>query len=230
MKKQITYLFILLFFTFVAQAQLIDYVQVYVGTRLYPQDLQIDPSTAKPDRFYAGFAPGQVLGVSAYRQLTDHLCFGGSFEIGNTRKPNYNINIATIGANVKYNFNNIESFLSPYLMGGVNYSFITVSQSEFKDGPHALQKSKSASSTAIYTDTVTYRNTKTDIFFVPVYGFHVGAGLEFKIREGWGLYAEYKFTYSFVKNAPILQREDTYGFNKYNMIYHNIVFGLRVFL
>lgn len=212
----------------ISQAQIIDYVQVYIGTRLYPQDLQINLATAKPDRFYAGFAPGQVLGVSAYRQLTDHFCVGASFEIGNTRKPNYNINIATIGVNVKYNFNNIESFISPYIMGGANYSFITVSQSEFKDGPYALQKGKDA--TTIYTDTVTYRNTKTDIFFVPVYGVHVGAGLEFKIREGWGLYGEYKFTYSFVKNAPILQQPDTYGFNKYNMIYHNIVFGLRVFL
>lgn len=211
-----------------AQAQLIDYVQLYVGTRIFPQDLLINPSTALPDRFYAGFAPGQVLGASVYRQMTDHICLGGSFEISNTRKKNYNLNIATIGANVKYNFNNIESFLSPYVMGGVNYSFVTVSQSEFKEGPFPLKRGDQTS--VIYSDSVTYRNTKTDIFFVPVYGFHFGAGLEFKIREGWGLFGEYRFTYSFVKNAPILQQKDTYGYNKHNMIYHNIVFGLRIFL
>lgn len=228
MKFKIQYLFLGLLLSLSASAQLIDYVQVYAGTRLFSQDNSKDAETGLPNNFYANFSPGQTIGASVYRQVLDKVCVGASFEVGNALKPNYNLNSATIGLNAKYNFNNIESFISPYLMGGLNYSFVSVRQSNFTDGPITLSNPSQTEPEKIYTQIVTYRNPETNILFVPVYGFHAGAGLEFKIREGWGLYVEYKFSYSFTKNAPVLQNE--YDYNKSNLLYHNIFFGIRYFL
>lgn len=228
MKSKIKILCLLLSISIASSAQLIDYVQVYVGTRLYSQDATRDILSGLPTNFYANFSPGQTIGASVYRQVLDKLAIGASFEISNAAKPNYNLNNATIGANAKFNFNNIESFLSPYIMAGLNYSFISVYQSNFIDGPYELQKPTALEPEKLYTQIVTYRNPETNILFVPVYGFHAGAGFEFKISEGWGLYTEYKLSYAFTKNAPVLQNE--YDYNKNNLLYHNIFFGLRLFL
>lgn len=228
MKSKIYTIFLVLSIAFSASAQLIDYVQIYGGTRLYSQNDTRDLATGLPTNFYANFAPGLTLGASVYRQVLDRLCLGASFEISNAAKPNYNLNNATIGANAKFNFNNIESFISPYIMAGANYSFVSVSQSNFIDGPYTLTKPVETEPEKLYTTIVTYRNPETNILFVPVYGFHVGAGLEFKITEGWGLYLEYKFSHAFTKNAPILQQE--YDYNRHNLLFHNLFFGIRFFL
>ena len=228
MKKKIVLLNLLLFCNYLtSQSQIIDYIQGYVGTRIFPMDENLDPTSKLPQNFYAGFSPGQVIGATALRQVTDHICIGAGFEISNTVKPHYNLNINTINTYIKYNFNNIEYFISPYVIAGPNLSFISVSQSAFQDLRNTDGNSSNQSQ-LVYPTKILYREEKVDLFFVPVMGLLAGGGLEFKITEGWGIYGQYSFYYLNTKVASLLQ--ETYNFNKTNMYFHNITAGIRFFL
>jgi len=229
MFKNIFFVWLLTFLlTLGAKAQLIDYIQGYVGTRIFPSDQQLNAITQLPENFYAGFAPGQVLGGSLYRQVTDHTCIGAGVELSNTGKPNFNLNITTINASAKYNFNNIESFISPYVMGGLNLSFVSILQQAFESDVIANTNGVDTETKQTFPTGYKYREPYTNLLFVPVVGAHAGAGLDFKITEGWGLYGQYTFYYNLTNNTPILK--ETFQYNKSNMLYHNFTVGIRFFL
>jgi hypothetical protein len=218
--------FFLSFFS--SQAQLIDYVQGYVGTRIFPVNEDLNPQSALPQNIYAGYGAGQVIGGTLFRQVTDRLCLGAGLELSNTTKKNYNLNITTLNTHAKFNFNNIESFISPYVIGGFDLSFVSLRQAEFTQEANPSQSGIDTQTALIYNVKVTYREPYTNLLFVPVFGAHAGAGLEFKITEGWGLYGQYMFNYSLAKSSSVLQ--DTYTYNQSNLLYHNFTFGIRFFL
>ncbi|MDX2189006.1 MAG: outer membrane beta-barrel protein [Bacteroidota bacterium] len=206
-------------------AQAIDYVQGYIGTRFFPQDEQRGEDDKLPRNIYAGYAPGQVLGGTVYRQVTDRLCIGGNFEIGNTFKKNFNLNLVTLGLQAKFNFTNIEYFLSPYIVAGPNLSFMTLSRQEYTEDVTTNSQNQNE---LIIPTGYKFRESKTDFFFMPVVGFNAGAGLEIKMTEGWGIYGEYRFNYTYSKDTPLLKAE--YPTNNSNLIFHNTTVGLRLFL
>jgi hypothetical protein len=210
-----------------SKAQLIDYIQIYAGSNIFPKNQHLN-ALQLPESFYAGFAPGQVIGGSLFRQVTDHVCIGAGLELSNTSKPHFNLNMNTINVHGKYNFNNIESFISPYVIGGIDISLMNINQQKiinptFPDSIAINNQPKN-----VETTQITYRESYTNLYFVPVLGAHVGAGLEFKITEGWGIYGQYTLNYSFTKFSPILS--NTFEYNKSNMYYQNLTAGIRFFL
>lgn len=226
-KKIATLSLISLLLSVSASAQLIDYIQVYGGTRIFPQNEQLSELTKLPENFYAGFSAGQVVGATVYRQVLDQLCVGAGFEISNSNKPNYTMNINTINTHAKLNLTNIERFLSPYLIGGVNLSFNSIRQDEFTKGVNPDLSNVNTQGPVAYNIKTTYREPFTNVLFVPVVGAHAGGGLEIKITEGWGIFGQYTLNYQ-LTNISLLQ--ETYSYNKSNMLYHNIIAGIRFFL
>lgn len=210
------------------RAQTIDYLQIYVGTRTFASDPQADKLTQLPANFWAGYSPAQVLGATAYRQITDHWCLGAGFETVNAARPNYFLNISAIKTYAKYNFNNIEQRLSPYVLAGANYSFLSVRQTAYQEEKPADLSGVDPNTADIYNVRTLYREQQVTLLLVPVYGLHAGGGLEIKITEGYGIYAQYSYLYSFTNRSPLLR--SAFPYQHTNLQNHSLIVGLRLFL
>ncbi|MDX2197241.1 MAG: hypothetical protein NW207_12575 [Cytophagales bacterium] len=246
--KKIIYILIIINFQLFAQK--FDYLHLYAGSRIFYANPLTDPLSQRPENIFAGFVPAQVIGVGLYRQLTDRLTAGGSFEVGNSIKTTgniqtaiYNMNIAALNAQLKLNILNIEYFASPYIIAGVSYSFITFGHGEYIED---LRKNVSdignnTESAFVVDEGKIYREASTIAWFVPVYGAHIGMGIDIKVREGWGIFGQYTYNNNFTSNAPLLRKSfgvkqkdntgkeipDTETIS--DLIYHNMTAGVRIF-
>lgn len=218
------------------QAQLVDYVHIYASSRFYGSNEAFDFQTGLPQDVFSGYDISPTLGISILRELSNTISIGIGAEFCNsTRKisdisnnnPVYNLNNNTLFSFVKWNITNVERFISPYLLAGINVSFISIQQPKFRS---TVENPNSRSPDSFtYLKSTTYNNDYSSVLFAPCFGIHIGTGLDFKITEGLGLFLQYSYNISFTNKVASFQK--FYSSAKpQNLIYHNATFGLRIFI
>lgn len=236
MKKKMRNYFLVLLFPIFAHAQLVDYVHVYGGAKLFGGDKTFNFETGIPNNVFGNYSPSPVLGIAVLRELSNNLSIGVGVEFANSvrrlddslnNNPAYNLNTNAVYTFLKYNLTRVERFMSPYILAGATLNFISIQQPRYKtvvqnpDPPRADQLT--------YLKETTFNRDYSSVVFVPAFGIFVGAGLDFKISEGLGLFMQYSYNLSFTENLQSLQKFYPIN-NPQRLINHNVTFGVRVFL
>lgn len=229
------YIFCILLSVF-AKAQVIDYVHIYGGARLFGGEKSFNFDNGIPNNVFGGYSPSPVLGVSILRELTNNLSIGVGVEFVNSirklddtlnNNPVYNLNTNSIYSFLKYNLTRVERFLSPYFLAGGSINFISIQQPRYKTVVTNPEPQKPDQLT--YLKETTFNKDFSNVVFIPAFGVFGGAGLDFKWSEGYGFYIQYSYNLVFTENIISLQK--FYPINQpQTLAYHNLTLGLRIFL
>ncbi|MDX2189501.1 MAG: hypothetical protein SFY32_06540 [Bacteroidota bacterium] len=228
MKYIIFYLFTF-FIILNSNAQLVDVLQVHAGTAVFPQNPDNDPITFKPKNLYAGFGPGQIIGVAASKFLTDKFILSAEAEVMRTNKPNYGLLTAKVGGSIKYNIIAPDVYrFSPYLKLGGNAMFITISQGTFDSENNTGDEYPKNSAQYVQVDKITNREQSFTLYNAPVLGGFISAGLDVNVWDKYSIFGEYQYNYNLAKSSTLIQ--EYFPYNKSDFVFQSFIAGLRVYM
>ncbi len=225
--KAIKYLFLICIATIQTHAQLIDVFQAHVGSSIFPASEQINLQTGKPDNIYGGFTPALVLGVGVTKFITDKFQVVGRLDIMGSQKPNYSLNLINTSINLKYSIISPDIYrLSPYIIAGGNFMYVTLNQSSFTrlyepDGNYNGQN-------GIVYNQITYREPQYS-FFSPMFGVNAGIGLDINVYNNISIFFESTYQFNFAKDSGI-QNNKIIDYNRSDLVFIPIIGGVRVYM
>ncbi|TAF72818.1 MAG: hypothetical protein EAZ53_14700 [Bacteroidetes bacterium] len=235
MKHKFKIYFLSLLFPLFAHSQVVDYVHVYGGARLFGGVETFNFETGLPNNVFADYSPSPVIGVTILRELTNNLSIGIGAEFANSMRrlddslnnnPSYNLNTNSVYTFLKYNLTRVERFMSPYILAGVSLNFVSIQQPRYKT---VVTNPDPRKDQLTYLKESTFNRDYSSVLFIPTVGVFGGAGLDFKIREGYGLFVQY--SYNFCLTADVIKLQKFYPQNEpQNLIYHNVTIGMRFFM
>ncbi|MFN0047889.1 MAG: hypothetical protein ACKVOU_02060 [Cytophagales bacterium] len=231
MKKIILSLVAIILMAEISNAQIIDVLQVHIGTAIFPSTESLNFQSGKPENIYGAYAPAQILGFGASKFLTDKIQLNAVAEVMNTFKPNYNLISQKTALNVKYNVIAPDIYrLSPYVIGGGSVNFIYLSQSGFTreyETPNDYDGVRNVDINRITYNEDSYR------FFSPAAGANIGVGLDVNVFEVVSVFGEFSYNYIFTTRSGLQTEYNKYnaGFeNKADFTFTSLNFGVRLYM
>lgn len=231
MKKYVSTFLVCFLGVYQIQAQIIDVLQVSVGTAFFPETESLNFVSGKPENIYGAYKPAQTLGFGASKFLTSKWQLLANAEVMNTFKSNYNLVSQKTALNIKYNILAPDIFrLSPYIIGGGSLSLIYLSQSGFTR--EYVTPADYDGVRNVDIQRITY-NEDSYKFFSPAGGANIGVGLDVNVFEIISVFGELSYNRIFTTSSGLQDEYNKYnkGFeNKADLIYTSLNFGLRVYM
>ena len=226
MKQTFFIIVTILIFSINSYCQLIDVLQAHVGTAIFPNDLTTDRE-GRLTNIYSNYNPGQVIGISATKFITDKLQLGVGIEFMRTqKKESYTMNVTKTSLIVKYNILAPDVYrFSPYLIANGNYLFVNMTQQEF-----TFNRKPENTENTVVIERVEAREGSRN-YFAPVFGGSIGAGLDFNFYDRYSIFAEGSYNIALVKNSVLQDKSNNYTLgNKADLVYTNIIAGIRIYM
>jgi cell division septation protein DedD len=153
----------------------------YVGVSFFPTNINYNDLGA-PKNLFGGFSPAPMAGITAYYKYNRRIFFGvdGNFFI-TERQPLLKMNVIGLSIFGKINIVNPKKRLSPYIIAGLNVSFMNFRRNELITD--YIPKDSAVAGDHIKATKIEYLNNKTELIMAPMFGPLVGVGLDVKITR-----------------------------------------------
>jgi len=184
-------------------------------------------SAGQSEDIFGGYKPGIVVGGALFYNITKLIGVGARARYLNVAKPNYTVNQFTLGLDGKFNFLPSDKKFSPYVVAEANMSLIGVSQTvnDKTSYPTASYYAPGGSGKYIPVNQISLTYPTTTVSFVPLFGFTGGAGIDIRVWETAGLFAQVDYSASFAKNQSTIK--EYFPSNTSNLQYILVSVGIK---
>lgn len=158
------------------------------------------------ENVFANYHPGPTFGVGMSYNHTDQISIVGKASAYPLRQENFKMNAMTLGLDVKYNFVSTRKSVSPYFSAGVTYSFAAITKKGFdfveeKDSSYSVLGSdgRPDPNLILIVEEVS-RDPAISTNVVPMFGYKLAVGVDFKINRKFSGFFQLDYDYSFAKS------------------------------
>jgi hypothetical protein len=157
-------------------------LSVFTGLPIYESADGNNPTK----NLFNAYDPIPYLGVGVGYAFNTKLSSEVNLKYLYSSKANYTISNVNFGLGFKYNFVHNDKPVSPFIYIEGNLSYMYLEQQE-ADGSFVIESTESSSEDVDYnTFEKSYPLIKVGMF--PVMGYMVGAGVDFNIKQKYGLF------------------------------------------
>lgn len=180
-------------------------VTMFTGVVLTGQGGDLN-SAGQIQNILANYQPAPSLGMGFEYNYTPNLSIGANLQALPLSRDNLKVRALTLTVEAKYYLGNKRSKVRPYGLVGVTYSFAGISQegyfNERSIDNGKLDPSYSVEDNShILVERIEREEPEIQTALIPMFGYKLGIGAEFKLNQNWALYSEIDLHSSFAKNS-----------------------------
>ena len=194
-----------------------------IGLAVFPAGMNYN-DLGMPKNIFGGYAPGLMIGAGLWYKSTPRIFFGlnGGFLI--TQRESNSLNLIKMGLLAKFNFlDPYKYILSPYIIGGINVSFLNIFQS--RQVKEFYPQDTSLFGDGVKTVKVERNYNQLEMYMSPIVGPVFGGGFETKISNKISLFFQATIETSFGTNS---QFRDKYPDNQSLLSYTSFQAGTTI--
>ena len=172
----------------------------FVGLAVFPNTISYNDIGA-PLNLFEGFTPAPMFGISAYYKLKKRITIGAEGNFLLTQRPLNTMNAAGVGLNLKFNFLNPKRRVNPYILAGLNVSFINLNR---KDQSLIFYPADTGAVISGFNAREVRQNyNQLDLTMAPMIGPVAGAGIDIRISRKISVFVQGNINTHFGTNALI---------------------------
>ncbi|MDX2189814.1 MAG: SdrD B-like domain-containing protein [Bacteroidota bacterium] len=175
----------------------------YVGVSIFPASVSFNEFN-QPKNVFGGFQPAPYFGLMAYYKLKKRFYVGldGNWFI-TSRPPLHSMNVLGLGLFGKLNFLNNKKRINPYLIAGVNVSFVNYSQNE--SNVNSSPKTDSTFGSGIKAEAIQQDFRNLNLVMAPMFGPLFGLGTDIKLSRRFSIFFQ-GTVHTHFGNNPLIKK------------------------
>jgi len=212
MKSRILFISSILFLTFSIQSLAQTYVNAinqlkvsvypFIGISVFPDQMNYN-ALGISKNIFGGYVAAPVIGAAIRYKILPKFFVGFHTSFLFTSRESNSLNMPKFGLIAKYNIVNPQKhFLSPYILAGINLTFLNIDQS--KQVREFYPNDSTAFGEGFKPVRVDYKFNQLQMTMSPIVGPIFGGGVEAKVTAKISLFVQATFESSFGTNEMIM--------------------------
>lgn len=199
-------------------------ISPYLGVGFFPNNINVN-KLGVPQNLFSGYSPAPTIGITGWYKWKKRVSLGLDGSFMNTTRPTNDLQVIGLGIFAKFNIISTKKNFSPYLIGGINASFINIDQPRQTRSYFPSASDSAVVGSGISTEKIDYNYNQLNLYMAPLLGPILGIGFDVKISRKISFFAQ-GMVHSSTFDNPIIQ--EAYPINQSLLQFANLRVGANI--